>query len=328
MERISERISSRKITEWTLLFLAAGFAAFGWASVETSLMAGSGRWVFPTLWFSMLAVNFLLVGMLYRERAMRIAFAGLVIGSSVPFTPTLPHLLFAFLSVAFVLSGFRKMENDIRSRLSLLFRKSMGAGVFMFALPVALLVASQYYAEIRLSSWQDLVPRFSLAEGGGDFALRVAGSVYPEIGKIRDERMTVDSFLSTVRSREEDARGVHEEEDIFDDMSMALSLQAGRVELGKLVGRDLSGNERMADVLSEALRNKTIAFLSGAKAERDLPGGALPFFLAMLLFITILSIASILQGIWTLLAAGILRLLVRTGALSVEKVPAEREVLR
>jgi len=320
-------VPPRKTVEVILLFLAVSFSSLGFAAVSSSISADDGHLGMPLLWLSLLAVSFLLVGMLCRERAMCVAFAGLVVGSSVPFTPTFSHLLLALLSVAFMLSGFRKMEDDIRSRIALSFRKSMSTGVFMFALPVSLLIASQYYAEIRLSSWQDLVPRFSLAEGGGDLVLRAAGSVYPEIGKIRDERMTVDSFLSTVRSPE-DARSVHEEEGIFDDMSMALSLQAGRVELGKLVGRDLSGDERMADVLSEALRNKTIAFLSGAKAERNLPSGALPFFLAMLLFITILSIASLLQGIWTLVAAGILRLLIRSGTLLVEKVPAEREILR
>jgi hypothetical protein len=315
-------IVSRKIVEWTLLFFSGGAAVLGFASVS----ADTGRWLLPSLLFSVLAVGFLAAGMLYRERSMRVAFIALAIGPSVLFAWTLSHLFLMSISVAFMLSGFRKMEYDLRSRLALSFRKSMGAGVFMFALPISILIASQYYAEIRSNSWQDLVPRFSLAEGGGDMVLRIAGSISPEIGKIRDERMTVDSFLSTVRRT--DGYSGSNTGMLADDMAMALSIEAGRAELGKLVGRDLSGDERMSDVLSEALRNKTIAFLSGERAERDLPGSALPFFLAVLLFITILSIASLLQGVWVLLAAGLLRLLVRSGVLSIEKIPAEQETLR
>lgn len=309
-----------------LLLLAAGFSSLGFASVAFSVSASGERWSTPLMWFSLLAICFLSAGALYSERSMRVAFVALSIGPSLLFTPTPAHLFLVFLSVFFVLSAFRKIETDLRSRLTLSLRKSMSAGVFLFVFPVSFLVASQYYAEIRSDSWQDLVPRFSLAEGGGDLVLRAAGNVSPEIGRIRDERMTVDSFLSTVRGT--GGYSGNGADAFMDEMVASLSLEAGRMELGKLVGRDLSGDERMADVLSEALRNKTIAFLSGAKAERNLPNGALQFFLALLLFITILSLASLLRGIWVLCATGLIRFLIRSGVLSIERIPVEQEALR
>lgn len=316
---------SRKIVESALLFFAIVFSSLGFASISSSISADDGRFGASLLWFSLFAVCFLMAGALYRDRSMRVALVVLSVGPSILFTPTFAHLFFLPLSALSMLSGIKRIDQDFRSRLTLSFRRSMSMGAFLFALPLALLIASQYYAEIRSDSWQDLVPRFSLAEGGGDLVLRAAGSISPEIGKIRDERMTIDAFLSAVRTTEGDpSRG---EENIFDSMSESLSLEAGRMELGELVGRDLSGDERMADVLSEALRNKMIAFLSGAKAERDLPNSVLPFFLALLLFITILSIAALLRGIWVLCAAGLIRLLIRSGALSIEKIPTEQEIL-
>lgn len=319
------QVSPRKAVELTLLFFALGFSSLGFASVASSVSADDGRWGVSLLWFSLLSICFLSAGVLYRKRSMSVTFIVCSIGPSLFFAFTFAHLFLVALSVLLMSVGFRKIGDDIRSRLLISFRRSMGVGAFFFALPLSLLIASQYYMEIRSDSWQDLVPRFSLAEGSGDLILRAAGSISPEIGKIRDERMTVDSFLSTVRGT-----GGYSGDgmDAFmDDMVTSLSLEAGRAELGKLVGRDISGDERMVDVLSEALRNKTVTFLSGAKAERNLPSGALPFFLAILLFITVLSLASLLQGIWALFASWFIRILIRSGALRVERIPAEQEVL-
>jgi len=323
---MSMAVSPRKAVELMLLFLTVGFSLLGFASVSSSLSADDGRWSAPLLWFSLLSVSFLSAGILYRERLMHLAFGALVVGPSLLFTLTLPHLVLAFLSVLFILAGFRKIDDDLRSRLALSFRKSMGAGIFFLVFPIALLVASQYYAEIRSYSWQDIVPRFSLAEGGGDIALRAAGSIVPELGKIREGRVTVDEFILSARKTTTPPIDIGDQ--ISTGMISTLSLEAGRAELGRLVGRELVGAEQMTDVLSEALRNKTIAFLSGAKAERNLPNGALPFFLALLLFITILSLSSLLRGIWVIVASWFIRILIRFGALSIEKIPTEQEVLR
>ena len=84
----------------------------------------------------------------------------------------------------------------------------------------------------------------------------------------------------------------------------------------------------MSDVLAEELRHKTIAFLSGKKAEENLPASVLPFILSLLLFVTVLSVASLLQWLWVAAAAGIMRLLIRAGTLSVDRIPVEQEKLR
>jgi hypothetical protein len=191
------RVSPRKAVELVLSLFALGFSLLGFASVASSVSADDGRWGVPLLWFSLLAVCFLSAGVLYRKRSMVVAFIACSIGPSLLFAFTFAHLFLVALSVLLMSVGFLKIGDDLGSRLSISFRRSMGVGAFFFALPLSLLIASQYYVEIRSDSWQDLVPRFSLAEGSGDLILRAAGSISPEIGKIRDERMTVDSFLST-----------------------------------------------------------------------------------------------------------------------------------
>lgn len=328
-------VSSRGIIESVVGVIGVLSALVGWVSVASVVGTSGGNWTFPAIWFSLAALCFLLVAVLYREKAARIVFVSAFLLSSFPFAPSLPHAVFILLAAWLFLVGMRRIREDMSLRLRLAFRKSMGVGMFSFSLAVSLLIASEYYAYIRDSAWQDLVPRFSLAEGGGDAMLRIAGSVYPELGKVRDEGMTVDAFLLDVRDQENSVgpqpvipTGDTDPADQTRSVEEALSLAAGRAEIGSLVGRSISGDEKMSDVLSEALRHKTIAFLSGKKAEQNLPASILPFVLSLLLFVTVLSAASLLQWLWVAVAAGMIRLFIRSGTIAVDRIAVEQETLR
>lgn len=310
-------------------------ALAGWVSVAFVSGTSGGNWAAPALWFSLTATCFLLGAVLYREKATRIAFVSALLLPGLPFASSVFHILFIAIAIWLVLVGMRRIRSDMSLRLKLAFRKSMSVGVFSFSLAVSLLIASEYYGYIRDSAWENLVPKFSLGEGGGDVVLRIAGSVYPELGKIRDEGVTVDSFLVTVRNQE-GSSDLYPATLVGDSVPVGhvepiereLSLAAGRMEIGALVGREVLGDEKMADVLSEALRHKTIAFLSGEKAERNLPSGVLPFILSLLLFVTVLSVASLLHWFWVSTAAGMMRLFIRSGTLAIDRIAVEQETLR
>lgn len=310
-------------------------AFLGWMSVASISASSDGNWADPALWFSLAATSFLLGAVLYHEKGARIIFVSALLVPGIPFAPSITHILFTIFAAWLLLGGMRRIRDDMALRLRIVFRKSLGVGVFSFSLAVSLLIANEYYTHIRNSPWDDLVPKFSLGEGGGDILLRAAGWVYPELGKIHDERVTVDAFLMTVRGKEGSfvsSLPVPSDERMPIDQGEAimreLSLAAGRMEVGALVGRKVSGDEKMSDVLSEALRNKTMAFLSGKKAEQNLPASVLPFVLSLLLFITVLSIASLLQWLWIAIAAGMMRVFLRSGAIAVERIAVEQETLR
>lgn len=330
----SSRVSSRGVVEAVVFFSGVAFATSGWYAVSSAVGDGRGDWLFPILWFSGAAVAYLIGGMLFRGRTTRIAFVVAMLVTSLPFAPSFWHLLLVGFGILSLAGGFRKMGDDVGSRVSLHFRRSMGMGMFAFSLAVSLLIASEYYVHIRAETWEELVPKFSLGAGGGDVVLRVAGTFYPELGSMNDEGMTVDMFLENVRQSggfpEADMAEVslNPEEQLLFQEQAAASAESGRAELGQLIGRSIAGDERMTDIFSEAIRGKLLAFLSGAKAERNLPNGALPFVLSVLLFVTALSIASFLRGLWVVIGAMLLRGLIRIGVLSVDRVPTEQEVLR
>lgn len=325
----------RTIAEIVVGVIGTLSALAGWVSVALASGVSGGNWGAPLIWFSGTVICFLLGAMLYRERRIQLAFASALVVPSIAFAVSFFHALLVVLAVWLLVSGMRRIQEDMALRLKMAFRKSMQVGVFSFSLAVSLLIASEYYTHIRNSAWEDLVPRFSLGEGGGDVVLRVVGWAYPELGKIRNQGVTVDGFLEATREQN-GSSGILSSAPFDPALSLGgsasvekeLSLAVGRLEIGALVGRAVEGDEKMSDVLSEAIRNKTLAFIAGEKAERNLPSGVVPFVLSLLLFLTVLSLASLLHFLWVAAAAFVMRMLLRSEIVGVNRIAVEQEVLR
>ena len=329
-------LSSQKMTKSLLVVSALFLSVLGWASVDMLITRSASGWATAIGAFSAVAIVFLCAALIFRERKSRAIFVSVVFLPSLFFSPSIAHLAFVLLSGFMLFRGMSKVEEDMNFRLKLSLKKSMGAGVFSFSFAVALLIASAYYTHIRFSSWEDLVPRFTLAQGSGDVLLWAMGTAYPELGKIRKDGMTVDSFLQGMIA----SRKTPEEEPSFASLvprgnapedellSKEMELSLGRLQMSRLAGRTISGDERVVDVLGEAFRHKIVALVSGDNAKKDLPAGVFPFFLSVLLFVTILSLSSLLRWVWVSGAALLMKLLIRVRVFSVQRIQAEQEVLR
>ena len=96
-------------------------------------------------------------------------------------------------------------------------------------------------------------------------------------------------------------------------------------ELGRLLGREITGAENMHALLSEVLRKKTLAFVSEESAALPVP--ILPLFLSILLFFTLYPVMSFLVPLIAALVGIFFALLRRLKWLPVAVVTAEREVI-
>lgn len=333
---LSMALSSQKMTHSLLVLLAFFASGLGWASVNALITRSASGWGIAIGAFSVLAIAFLCAALIFRDRKSKILFVSATLLPGLFFSLSFTHLAFVLLSGFLLLRGMSKVEEEMSFRLKLSLRKNMAVGMLSFSFVMALLISSAYYAHIRFAPWENLVPRFTLAQGSGDVLLRVMGVAYPELGKIRREGMTVDSFLQGVNASKKAAEEepgllssvpeemTPEEQALSEEMALSL----GRLEMSKLAGRAISGDEKVSDVLTEAFRHKIVALVSGDKAQQDLPAGVFPFFLSVLLFVTILSLSSLLRWVWISGATLLMKLLIRLRVFSVERVPAEQEVLR
>ncbi|MFZ2187672.1 MAG: hypothetical protein WAV46_03570 [Candidatus Moraniibacteriota bacterium] len=338
------------------LLLIIGVCSFGAWQFFALDMASPGVadvW-WPVLWFAVLAVFFFLGAVIWTTVFMRIAGAALVFLPGLFFIRSWEYGAVGMLSVACMYWGSAAIAREESESMRFHFYKSVRAGSFFFILGLSLLLASGYYVSLRDTSWEELVPRFRVGEEMTRIVFKMAGVVNPSFAQLSEGDMTVDEFLlSLSQKKQSDAPELQtnvNEQDVlnaYPEMIQFLNgknipltfvaqspkvaeeifLDGGRKQIASLVGRSIAGDEKISDVLSLALQNKLLTYLRGEKATQHMPSQAIPFFLALLLFLTLLSFASIVGPLCVLVAQSLFSLLLWVGWLGFGKVMVEQERL-
>ncbi|HLC94981.1 MAG TPA: hypothetical protein VJH89_00700, partial [Patescibacteria group bacterium] len=179
------------------------------------------------------------------------------------------------------------------------------------------------YVFLKNASWEELVPRFRIGEEITHIIFKVAGVVNPSFATLMEGDVTVDEFLMNLETQQRGTSlGVAPEQETLD-----VFLQSGREQIAELVGRSVEGNEKVSTVLSLALQQRLVMLLNGEKALVHMPSQAIPFFLSLLLFFTLLPILSILGIVWVLVAQLIFFCFLRLGWLALDTVTIQQEKL-
>ncbi len=338
------RFSSRQIFGAVLILLELNVAFMAWRVLDfTFREQGIGDLWMPILWFSLLVVTSLVGMIVWQNRILQVAGVLAVFLPSLFFVCTFVHggmLLISFLT-AFLAA--RSVQGELHERLSFRFTKSIRAGQGMFLFALVLSLSSFYYAEIRGASWEELVPRFHIGEGATKAVFRVVGNLNPEFASLKEEGITVDDFLESIY--EDRKEGLTEEfldqevsspdtgqneQIVSGGMALVreLSLRSGREQLSRLAGREVRGDERVSDVFSYAVQRKVIATLSGEEEADHLAPQAVPLLLSLLLFLTLLPLASLLMYVWALVAHLVVFLAFAFRWLHIKRVASEQETLQ
>jgi|GEM_PF-5970431 len=322
------RMASRRHAITFILLLAVtglSFLSFG-VVTEAIFTKTASVFVIPSISFFFLLAAFALGGLFWQERMYRIIGSVLLVFPSLFFTPTLIHTGIVFIGALAVFLALFRIEKELSERTRLSIHRGVLAGFSPIIFALTLIISSQYYNHANTLSWDELVPSFDLAEGTGAWLLRTASSLSPALATLQDKNLSVDSFLRELKpvvvtdSTLVFERGVAE---VIRQKEIARS----KSELSRLLGREIDGEENMNAVLSEVLRKKVVAFVTGRGTET--PGAVpfLPFFLSLLLFFTVFPLGTILAAFALSLATLIFFILVKIGLVQVKKIPAEREVL-
>ena len=218
----------------------------------------------------------------------------------------------------------------------------------MLALGFSVLIVAFHAAMISQLPAEKLLPRFSLADGTGRVALQMAGKVNPALVSLTEENLSVDEFLLGLMPREEsggaespfdpkDARiretlrmeGIDVEKlagisPTNAEFQKALFLKEGKRRISDVLGRSVQGDERATDVLSEIINAKIFGTFSGVQKEGK-SIGTLQAIIALLLFVSLLSLGSAFGLIWALLSSGIFWILREGNIVAIRRMPIEAE---
>jgi len=337
------------------LLLVVGLCSFmAWRAFSLVMTDGgvSSIWM-PIMWFSFLTSIFFLGMIVWKRMFFQIMGAVFVFLPGLLFLRSLEYAIVGVISMMCLYWGSTSVAEECGERAHFHFFKNVKAGSFLFVLGLSLLLSGGYYTFLKNVSWEEMVPRFRIGEEMTGVLFKVAGLTNPSFAKLSNGGMTVDEFLQNLEQNRQDtpvSSQANSQQDLLtaypqmqqflngEALPLSLGLKSpktaeelfldgGRAQIASLVGRPVMGSEKMSDVLSSAVQNKLIAFLRGENTTQHIPTQAIPFFLALLLFLTLLSFSSLLVPICVLVAQVIFLLAHKSGWLSMKTLMVEQETL-
>ena len=331
--------------------LLTGLLALGSWRVffEAVLIPDVTNTITALFWFSLLGAAFLLGTIVWKERFSQVIAPVVVFAPSFLFIQTWYHLIFVIIAIMFAHLAIRFVQDEMRDRVRFRFFHAR-AGQFTFLLGLSLALSSAYFASIKGETWEELVPRFNIGEGTAAVAIKTVAYVYPEWKNLADEGMTVDGFLLGLQKEKEvemtaeeqvslnpdDFPGLAEylKQNVIDggqytkeELTEELYLRTGREQIAKLTGKTIQGDEKIADVFSLAIQHRIITVLSGEQVSNHLSPTIVPLVLALLLFLTLLSLGTIVAYFWLAMSFLVFQIALFFGWVKLERVMREQEIL-
>lgn len=340
------RLTKRDIVGIFLLFFVGLLALGAWRAFFMVMVTPgvSDIWQ-PMLWFALLAVFFFLGTAVWRTPAFQGAGSVLLFIPGFFFIVAWEYVVVSVIAMGLVFWSATDITHEFKERLHFRFFRSIRAGQFFFVAGLALSLSGGYYVFLKQASWEELVPRFRVGEEMTAVIFKAASVINPSFSTLSNGDTTVDEFLLGLeRSKSEetlllesgtisvtsspmDIGGTVVGNISGQQLADEMFLRSGREQIAGLAGRPVEGNEKISDILSIALQRKLIGFLGEQKTAEHIPSQAVPFFLALLLFFTLLPVLSILGLLCILVAQLLFVFSLWAGWLKVEGVSVEQERL-
>ncbi len=346
-----KRFTSREIFGGSVTLFVGIAALFAWRVFFDMIDQPDLSNIFGALfWFSFLGALFFLGAVVWNTRRLQGIGTILVFLPSLIFILTWYHIGLVFLSILIVFSSVSSIHDEMRDRIQFRFFRVVRSGSFSIIFGLSLALSSAYFASIERESWEELVPRFSIGEGAANIVFKTVAYFYPTWKNLDDEGMTVDAFLLSLPQKEAGSgmpimtgsngseispelaeylrrEMVVQETNMGESFSQDLILLAGREQIAMLVGRPVAGDEKIADVFSTVIQNKIVTVLNSDQTTNHVSPQIVPVVLAVLFFLTLIPVGSVLGIVWLLFGLLLFRGAIWMGWLRLERVPREQEIL-
>jgi hypothetical protein len=351
-----------RIVKNLFAFLLLIISFFSWRVVDQAMnVPGTSVWIVPMAFISLFFVFAYVNMVLIKKVAYLQGLFFLAYILSFIFVKNIGHMIGMAIALLLTSWSIQRIKKDLRMNVEVNIWKSIrsGSGILLFA--VSIMITSQYYLAVRSLGSEKLIPQFYISSITGNLTTKFLTATNPEIESIDKEVLTVDQFILQTQKGELKSREISLEtnfqidqmiektnpsatvgqkkilkEDALQKVRSAsleigkeqgdLLLAEGRRKFSEMAGRTLQGDEKMSDVLSYIVNRKIDQYF-GAGAKNGAKTSALPYIMAIGLFLTILPLGSILNTFWIAIVQFLVWIFVKTKILSIKKVSVEAEIL-
>ena len=338
-------MTKKKILQYILFFLTLVLAFLFWRSVSRAVnYADASVWYLPIIWFSLLFVVFSLSAIIIEKKYVLWILSVFSLALSLIFVFWLWHILIIIVSAIFLILAVDRIKADVTYAIKINIWKSLRTGSTIIVFAFSLVLASQYYMEIKSLPLDKLLPRLKIDSLTSKLTVKLIKYAMPNLQNLDDENLTVDQLilsnqkdqidsldiLNKVQKPENlseiDAAIVKSESEKIVENNKALILAESRKQLSDAAGMDLQGNEKVTEVFSQMINKKiSEAVVPKIGEENRLP--IVPIIVSAVLFITVFYAGYFVTPLWILLGYLVFLLLVKTKVIKIVQVPAEIEMI-
>lgn len=350
-QKVHRRYTTRDVFGVSVAFVLGLLAVGSWrAYFDVTVNPDVRNTVTALFWFSFLGGIFFLGTAVWKVRFSQAVAPVLVFLPSFLFVQTLYHTIFVLIGIMLGYLSVRFVHDEVEDRVQFHFFRNVKSGAFVFVLALSFTLSSAYFSSIRTESWEALVPRFNIGEGTATALIKTVAYLNPQWKELADTDMSVDGFLLSIQKNEQNSKMPTEQSGIDpaalpavaeylrqtvpgsegmdqNAVEQELYLRSGRQQIAQLVGRSVTGEEKITDVFSSAIQHKVVTVLSGEQASEHFSPTIVPLILALLLFFTLLTIGAVVGYLWIGLGFFFFRVAIFFGWIKMERIMREQEVM-
>jgi hypothetical protein len=314
-------------------------------------------WLVPMIWFSLYVIAMCLsVVMVHQEIAVEliVTFSFLL---SLIFNFSIWYVAILIFCDFLMLSAVRNIRKDLDLNVKISLWKSLFVGKFKIIIVLALLISSQYFFFVNKTNGQKTIPKFDISMVSSKMVEPILGIINPDFKKIQQDGLTVDQFIlenqknSEVNFLSDNEEAIDQQipadlpseqreslkqqalQQIADSQTQLLQknnelvLQEGREQLAQMTGKDINGNEKIADVFAGLIDKKINDYFQPQVENNNKSSSLLSYIVAAVLFLTIWPIGSVLSLIWFVIVIIIFKILLYFDLVEIKTVTVEREMI-
>lgn len=332
----------KQVTQYILMTLTIILALFSWWLVDRAIrIPEASVWLAPIIWFSMLFIIFCLDIVLVQSKKLFYPVFAAALLPGLIFVPSIWHFLVLILGFLLFLAASSRIRGDINYGKKIKLSRSLRSGKSYIFIALALIITSQYYLTVKDYPIQKVIPDFNINGLTNILTPKIISAISPNFSAGVSDDMTVDQFIVQMQNDQLDKMGLGREdlaklpsdqravaekqinEQIESNQNMLF--EEGRKKFSDLAGREVSGSEKVSAIISEAINKKINNYFKPSGSNFD----SLPVIpvIALVLFLTVVSLGSFLAIILIPTAAGIFRILVKLNLIKIVKIPAEVEII-
>lgn len=336
-----------QITAIFFIVVSVAFSFMFWLSIEDAIQASAiGIWAQPLVFFSLLSISWSTGIILAKDNGWLRIISLLVLVSGIHFVFNWKHLLVVVLSglIAWLAIIYIKRETDSRLYINAWYSLRIGKKFFIVA--IALIITSHYYFNHPSFNSGEL-SEMKFGKQQAWLVTKIMSAIDPDLSIDEIENLTIDEFIMRKTDVNSQAQSLKFEEQLneaqgdipngiwdgltgginVDEVEKEIILRENRDGIGEMIGKEVRGDDKMVDVVSGLMTNRLNEMFAPKNDYRGTTGPAVTWILTLALFVSLLSLGLFIGPFLVLVVWVLVKVLIWTKLVTIEKKDAMQEVI-